>query len=374
MIEPNRNIIKQLDALCASAYSFALYRVPWSDEFHFVLQEDSSVCKLNNPDELKNAKGFVFAPFTPSEQCPALLIKGDFTSGDWDEIAARLKELPAAPCPNTDALEPIRQTPQEEKEEYLRMFDSFSKQVTEKKMQKIVLARSSQTDTDKAFSPVSTFLQAAASYPRMFIYLVHTPVTGLWIGSTPELLISGQNTEWTTMALAGTMPVEQDVEPQLWDKKNREEQQYVTDYMAHLLKHKASKCDISGPYSARAGQLVHLRTDFRFQIKKPENIVGILQELHPSPAICGLPCEETRRFIMEHEGHNREYYAGYLGWWDIANGTDIYVNLRCIKATPNTTTFYAGSGLVAKSEAETEWEETANKMMTMKNVITNIEP
>lgn len=58
----------------------------------------------------------------------------------------------------------------------------------------------------------------------MMIYLCHTPASGTWLGSTPEILLSGHGKEWHTVALAGTMPMQNEVMPTDWDRKNREEQ------------------------------------------------------------------------------------------------------------------------------------------------------
>lgn len=70
----------------------------------------------------------------------------------------------------------------------------------------------------------------------MMIYLCHTPASGTWLGSTPEILLSGQGKEWHTVALAGTMPMQDEVMPTNWDKKNQEEQGYVADYIRRIAK------------------------------------------------------------------------------------------------------------------------------------------
>ena len=105
-----------------------------------------------------------------------------------------------------------------------------------------------------------------------------------------------------------------------------------------------------GPYTARAGQLVHLKTDFYFLLKNTDHIGDLLQELHPTPAVCGLPKEEAFRFIPDNEGYDRSYYSGFTGWLDTEGHTDIYVNLRCM-------------------EIESEWTETGDKMNTMRSIL-----
>lgn len=75
----------------------------------------------------------------------------------------------------------------------------------------------------------------------MMIYLCHTPASGTWLGSTPEILLSGHGKEWHTVALAGTMPMQNEVMPTDWDKKNREEQGYVADYIRRIAKRFGNK-------------------------------------------------------------------------------------------------------------------------------------
>lgn len=162
------------------------------------------------------------------------------------------------------------------------------------------------------------------------ISLCHTPSTGTWIGSTPEIILSGHEKDWHTVALAGTMPMQGEVMPTEWSKKNKEEQAFVGDYIRKAIKKFGSKITEKGPYTARAGQLVHLKTDFHFCLKDTAHLGDVLQELHPTPAVCGLPKEEAYQFILQTEPHNRLFYSGVIGWIDPEGDTTLYVNLRCM--------------------------------------------
>ena len=98
----------------------------------------------------------------------------------------------------------------------------------------------------------------------------------------------------------------------------------------------------------------------------------MLQLLHPTPAVCGLPKEEAYHFIIEHEGYDRSYYSGFIGWLDTKGKTDLYVNLRCMNILPQTFTLYAGGGLLAASQLEDEWQETEDKLDTMRRIVGNL--
>ena len=370
---PNRHIQNLLDCLTRSRLSFALYRLPWTDECYFVLQQSGDVEQLADIRELNKKKGFVMAPFLQSDHHPLIVIRPDITAYDWDEISEAISSLECADalltCKNqTEKLSPFV-SEETDKERYTQAFERFITPLQKKHFQKLVLSRSSTKHINDDFSPLAAFVRACNNYPRMMIYLCHTPVSGTWVGSTPEILLSGHGKEWHTVALAGTMPMQNEVMPMDWDKKNQDEQGYVADYIRRIIKKFGNKMNEKGPYTARAGQLVHLKTDFYSLLKNTDNIGNLLQELHPTPAVCGLPKEDAFRFILENEGYDRSYYSGFIGWLDTEGHTDLYVNLRCMEIKPGETTLYAGGGILASSEIESEWTETGDKMNTMKSIL-----
>lgn len=375
MILPNRRTQDLLDCLTRSRLSFALYRLPWTDECLLVLQTTGDVEQLECIEELNGKKGFVMAPFCQSDEHPLVLIRPDVTAYDWEEISEALIKLECADavltCTCDNASPELSPYVSEEtnKQQYIEAFERFIRPLKEKEFQKLVLSRAATRHIHSDFSPIGAFVRACNSYPRMMIYLCHTPASGTWLGSTPEILLSGHGKEWHTVALAGTMPMQNEVMPTVWDKKNVEEQEYVADYVRRVTKKFGSKLTEKGPYTARAGQLVHLKTDFNFLLKNGDRLGELLQELHPTPAVCGLPKEEAFEFILENEGYERSYYSGITGWLDPENGTDLYVNLRCMEIKPSEVTLYAGGGILASSEAESEWEETEAKMKTMRSII-----
>jgi isochorismate synthase len=104
-----------------------------------------------------------------------------------------------------------------------------------------------------------------------------------------------------------------------------------------------------------------LNTDFKS--------FDLVKALHPTPAICGLPKEEALRFILENENYDRKYYAGFLGEWNKANQSDLFVNLRCLEVENEKVNLYVGCGITKDSNPEKEFIETENKSMTMRNIL-----
>lgn len=369
-----------IDSFTRQEVCFALYRLPWTDEPILVMQEEGSPILLNSLEELNQRKGFLLSPFQLTHTRPAILIRPDIVAHDWEEIKQALQEwttrhpasmnpIQSFPKEKEEVDTTLQPSEKEEKEQYTETFSRFILPLKEKLFRKLVLSRSSVQPLHEAFSPLTTFIQACNNYPRMMISLCHTHSTGTWIGSTPEIILSGHEEEWHTVALAGTMPMQGEVMPTDWSKKNKEEQAFVGEYIRKTVKRFGSKLTEKGPYTARAGQLVHLKTDFHFCLKDTNHLGNVLQELHPTPAVCGLPKEEAYRFILQTEPHDRLFYSGIIGWMDPQGDTTLYVNLRCMHVEGNTATLYAGGGILPDSTADSEWEETQQKMNTMRNIL-----
>ena len=373
MILPNKNIHSLIDCLTRSNFSFAIYRLPWTDECCFVMQTTPDTETLNDITELNGKKGFVIAPFRIAENQPLVLIRPDITACDWAEISQSLDSFQyrdaILSCKKVSG-EPISTLTEEERySRYSNAFTRFMEPLRKKSFRKLVLSRPAFYPLNEEFSPLETFVRACNEYPRMMIYLCHTPITGTWMGSTPEIMLSGHAQDWNTVALAGTMPITNSQESPEWSEKNKEEQALVAEYIRKIVKKHGRKMTEKGPYTARAGQLVHLKTDFHFQLKETGFLGDLLKELHPTPAVCGLPKTEAYTFIPENEGYERRYYSGFIGWLDPEGTTDIYVNLRCMEIRTNEAKLYAGGGILASSEVQQEWEETEEKLKTMKNIL-----
>lgn len=360
--EDKRCKLTTIDELILQQQPFAVYRTPGSEKFRLLRQKHGSIRQLNDLKELNGERGFVIAPFRVSEQHPIVLLQPDedidFCTFDADEpLEAGTQSL------SDEQMETLST------EGYGVCFRTFLEALQNKTFEKLVLSRSITEERMEGFSPAAAFRAACSRYVHSYVYLCYTPQTGVWLGSTPEIILSGRQGEWNTVALAGTQSLQNGELPQVWDEKNREEQAYVTAYIRRQFHSLGIEAHEKGPYPAYAGALSHLKTDFRFSLSDPDNLGDLLEVLHPTPAVCGLPKEEAYRFILDHEGYDRKYYSGFIGWLDPDGQTDLYVNLRCMNVEADRLVLYAGGGLLASSEVNDEWMETEKKLQTMKRLI-----
>ncbi len=372
MNKPDSSLIEKIDSLTKSNKSFAIYRLPWTETPLLVMQNDDSVETLSELNMLNGKKGFVVSPFHITDKHPAILIRPDIIAEGWDDIEEKLSYIELF---NTEDCHPNMLMPDNDfmlKEKYKSVFSKFITPLRNDEFKKLVLSRKASYRLDEGFSPVLSFITACNSYPRMMISLIHNPICGTWIGSTPEIILSGNGYEWKTVSLAGTMQMNGNSVPDNWTEKNREEQAIVSYYIKDVLERLCKEVVVNGPYTVQAGPLAHLKTDFTFSLDNTSELGMILDALYPTPAICGLPKDSAYKFIIDNEGYDRGYYSGIIGWIDPTGDTNLYVNLRCVSISDGNANFYAGGGLLPLSEAASEWEETQHKMNTMKRCLTQV--
>lgn len=350
--------------------SFALYRLPHSHHYIKVVQHGGQPLELSSVADLNGRKGFVLAPFSPTPSHPILLLQPD----EVEQI-----EFPIGTHNPYKHLENAEN--EEDKKRYATIFERFHEQLEHGNFRKIVLARSSEINLQSSLPAEELFIQACQRYPHMMVVLVYTPKSGMWLMATPEILLKGDGLEWHTMALAGTMQLDAsqmdfdnpphpgEAEQIRWSQKNIQEQRYVARYIEDCLRKHGAEFNEEGPYTTRAANLVHLRSNFHFRLPQTKKLGELLDSLHPTPAVCGIPKDICRQFIIDHEAHPRGYYSGFVGPIDTQGETHLYVSLRCMQIQNNQYRLYAGGGLLADSICEQEWKETEAKMDTMKGLL-----
>lgn len=220
------------------------------------------------------------------------------------------------------------------------------------------------------FSPILTFLQLCEKHPYANVFMFMTPETGLWIGASPETLLTGREDEFISMALAGTRRTDTVQSGQCgWDTKNIHEQALVTSYICQCLERHGLKPQVSERGEREAGKVVHLCTPITASVPRGawdiDMTVSLLLDLSPTPALCGSDKESAKAEIKEAEGETREYYGGFCGIIRSATDFHIWVNLRSARIYNNLARLHAGGGITADSDPEAEWEETEVKLTTL---------
>lgn len=360
-----------LDSLINNNIHFALYKLPKENTINLIMQKSGTTKTFGQFHQLNKLKGFVIAPYNITENSPIIVIEPDITLKGRDNILSYISELQLE-NKGTNHLHNTFQSNSNSFDRYHKIYELFIDKLESKECSKLVLSRTFDLDKGDKFSAGASFAKACQKYPNSYIFLYHTPISGTWLGCSPERLISGQDNLWITDALAGTQKAESDNTTIFWDNKNKEEQQIVADYMQQQLQKAGINPQHNQAETIQAGNLLHLRSEFSFRLNNPEQIGDVLELIHPSPAINGFPKDEAFKFILDNEGYNRSYYSGFIGYLDTDYRTDLYVNLRCMEILDLTLRLYAGGGILPSSDLFSEWKETENKLQTIVSIIENI--
>ncbi|MFK5878601.1 MAG: chorismate-binding protein [Flavobacteriaceae bacterium] len=346
-----KNLQHKIKKAIASCTPFVLYRKPNEKVNHVVFQNDLEIYKAYDGQE----EGFVFAPFDDKE--PSLFIpfsKAEVSTFELDIV------------PQSSDKTRIKLDSYSERESHLNLIQNGIEFIKNSQAEKIVLSRKELLkNTD--FDILEVYQRLLENYPTAFVYCWFHPVSGLWMGATPERLLSVCNNEFRVMALASTQEYNGSLDV-VWGDKEVQEHQFVVDYIAS--KFENQKTIISDTYTVKAGNLLHLRADISGIIPNSNSFSSLIKSLHPTPATCGLPKEIAKEFILKNESYDREYYTGYLG--EIGNDfTDLFVNLRCMKidSSKNEVVLFIGGGITKDSIPENEWLETVAKSKVMKKVL-----
>jgi isochorismate synthase len=335
---------------------FAVYVKPGSTIITGVFQTTPEVFT----DAELAGSGFVFAPFAEGE---TVLIPFDKAEVVVNESISETSESSGdVQNPEIDATA---------KADFQDLVTRCKNAIEKGHFQKLVASRNEKVVTTGSIETI--YKRLLGLYPNAFRYLFYSPLSGLWMGATPEQLLKEENKTLQTVALAGTQLYNPE-EIAVWPEKEQQEQLFVTEYIVNQLKPFSAGVTITAPYTFRAGGIVHIKTDISIELDETTQLADVVKTLHPTPAVCGLPKQQAKEWLLQNEGHEREYYSGFLGElnYDFATGqpkTDLFVNLRCMKIGEGTAQLFIGCGITKDSDPEKEFYETVNKSITMRKAL-----
>jgi isochorismate synthase len=330
---------------------YVIYKKPDDNTIIGYFQKNDILFSVNDFTE----KGFVFASFDGSRTYLIPENESEILSAALNITKAVVFEKEYNSSNKTD------------KSNFENVVSKGIQAIKNGEFKKVVLSRKETVFLDN-FDLIDTFEKLTRLYSSTFVYCFFHPKVGIWLGATPEQLLKINSVIFETIALAGTQKVT-DSEDVIWKNKEKEEQQFVTDYIVEKLSEVASDVLVSKPYSVRAGNIWHIKTEISGVLNSDFGLQKVIRLLHPTPAICGLPMEESKAFILENENYDRTFYTGFLGELNIENKTNLFVNLRCMEICDSQANLFMGCGITKDSIPEKEWEESVNKSATMKKIL-----
>lgn len=341
---------------------FAAYRLPGEEVACIFSIGEVSTFKLENFSPEDFAGAFVVAPYDASRVFALWPLGGNalIPIGELHPITARnAKEFI---CPEED--EPLRKS-------YSTAFSIIKDALDRRIADKVVLARRMEVSDVPADVLPGVFEKLCLSYSNAFVYFIDHPVTGRWMGASPESFLEKEGDYLKTVSLAATRGSNKHSED--WDMKELEEQSLVSVYVDEVLKrYGVADFNKTGPVPLRAGDMIHLRTSYQFAESDLKTGTGtFLKALHPTPAVGGYPKEKALALIKQAELWDRGLYSGFLGPV-FKNAFRFFVNIRCMKLEENKAILYLGGGLTRDSKEQLEWEETRLKAGTLLSVLHSV--
>lgn len=365
----------------------ALWRLPHQKLRHLILSERQQKLREVSLEELPG--GFLFSPFDRNAE--KIFLEASFKFSFDPELTEPETPLELSSRQwlkqKTDSFHEVKATsfhsgksvatpPSADASAYEQLVHHAVDEIRRGSMEKVVGTRVKRIELPSSFDVILAFDKLCREYPDAFVSLVSLPGVGTWLGATPEVLVTiRDNRYFLTSALAGTQPYEKGTDPRnvAWREKEIEEQALVCRYIINCFKKiRLREYEEHGPRTVLAGNVLHLNTEYRVDMEAvnfPQLGSVMLELLHPTSAVCGMPYETAIDFIGRHEGFDREFYTGYLGPVDPKQNTHLFVNLRCMQLLGDHALIYAGAGLTADSEPSREWAETEIKMNTLLNVL-----
>lgn len=238
---------------------------------------------------------------------------------------------------------------------------------------KIVLAREFRLrlKSQPRVTQMLNYLREA--YPTCYTFMMRLSEESAFIGSTPEKLVSLRASLILTDGLAGTISrgktaTEDSILERklLSSEKDLSEHGFVVDAIGERLRSITTAMNYpSKPGIRKFGNVQHLYTPITASLQENTSPLEVIEQLHPTPAVGGHPREKTIQHIQSLEKFDRGWYAGPLGWLNSNGRGEFCVAIRSGIIMEGQARFFAGCGIVADSDPESEWEETRLKLIPM---------
>jgi isochorismate synthase len=293
---------------------------------------------------------------------------------DADAVVERRRELAPAAMPllDPDPVQRTRVASAAPPSHYEHAVERAVERIRKGELEKVVLAREVRAHAAAPHDPAAVFGALRELFPACYCWCVGTPEAA-FVGASPELLVRRDGQRAQTVALAGTTRRSADPsvddhlgEQLLQSTKDRAEQAIVARRIERTLD-PVSLWVAAGeePVLVKVHNVQHLATPIRAQLADPVPAVELAGMLLPTPAVGGEPREAALPLIPALEGLDRGWYAGAVGWTDLAEDGEFCVALRCALLRGRVAHLYAGCGIVSESVPAEELAETEVKLQAL---------
>lgn len=263
-------------------------------------------------------------------------------------------------------------------ENWKTQINSVVDEIKRENIDKVVVARRIEKEISSEINWQRTINELNLKFPTCTNFLYKSGKS-IFFGSTPEILIKYSGNIFSTEALAGSImrgnnPVEdKQLEVELLkSEKNKIEHEAVIDYIKKAIFNYVEKVEMDAvPVVKKLPNIQHLQTSVTGTLKSKDDIFKIVSSLFPTPAVCGIPKDQSLKMIEKTESFDRGLFSGIIGWFNADNYGEFFVTIRSALVKENKLYAYAGCGIVDGSDAKEEFEETQLKLKPILSLFNN---
>lgn len=284
---------------------------------------------------------------------------------DGKELAFKHQQIL---LPSPGSFKVVKRTLSPDRESWIAGIKKVLKSIERKELEKAVLARTCTFELETAPNPFAIAAALKEKAQGAFVFCMETE-SGAFLGATPERLFSRNHRQIWSEAIAGTRPrgktpkEDQDLAKQLLkSEKDLSEFYPVKHYLERALSPLCVTPPSFSPISIHQTHNVqHLYTSCSGELREFITDKDILSNIHPTPALCGTPKQKALSLIQDIEPFERGLYGGAIGW-STKEASEWIVGIRSCLIKNKTATLFTGTGIVAGSDPEEEWEELNQKL------------
>lgn len=254
-------------------------------------------------------------------------------------------------------------------------------------LQKVVLAQrqslSFSSDSSGELNPWPLVAALRDFDPMCYQFGFQLTDRYAFVGASPERLFRLSGRKLESEAVAGTIGrgVDDADDRKLSEElaasaKDQLEHRFVVEAIQNGLTELAGNpaSDLNARLDVvRLRTLQHLRSTMSVDVHADISVGDVLTTLHPTPAVAGVPRNESFAAIRAHEEHPRGWYGGPVGWVG-GDAAEFAVGIRSGLLGVREAWLYAGAGLVRGSVPENEWKEIQDKLQAFRSAVSSPRP
>ncbi|MFD4136507.1 aminodeoxychorismate synthase component I [Streptomyces goshikiensis] len=290
-------------------------------------------------------------------------------AAELEHLAALPRPRPAAGAPAAAPVLPGEIRLRHDRDAYLRLVDACQEEIAAGETYEVCLTN--QAEVRGRMDPWAGYLRLRRTSPAPFGALLQFDGLGVLSTSPERFLRIGRDGLVESRPIKGTRPRgatpaedEALVADLLTDEKDHAENLMIVD----LVRNDLGRCAVPGSVeatdvfrvetNAHAHQLV---STVRARLRADRGAVDCVRAAFPGGSMTGAPKERTMRIIDRLEGGPRGVYSGAIGYFSLSGAADLSIVIRTALVTEDKVRYGVGGAVIALSDAEAEFEETAVK-------------